>query len=177
LPGRDCGGCTVCCVDLAIDDPELVKPDEVACPHLAAGGGCSIYARRPRACAGWFCGWRLINLSEAMRPDRSSVLLVPEMCHEAGYEKGGLKLVGVGGRVDALLQDEVVDLAGRCVARGVPIFLSYGSGVHCKRTLINSQAEPVVRRGDRVAFVELLADTLRRMRDQVAAELAAEGES
>jgi hypothetical protein len=175
LPGRDCGACTVCCVDLAIDDPELVKPDEVACPHLSAGG-CSIYARRPRACAGWFCGWRLINLSEAMRPDRCGVLLVPEMCHEPGYQKGGLRLVGVGGRIEPLLQDEVVDLAGRCVARGVPIFLSYGSGEHCKRTLINPQAEPAVGRGDRAAFVSVMADALRRMRDQVAAELGAEGE-
>jgi hypothetical protein len=173
LPGRDCGDCTVCCVELAIDDPELSKPDEVPCPHLDACGGCAIYASRPRTCATWFCGWRLLNLSDAMRPDRSRALLVPELCEEPGYQKGGLRLVSVGAGAEALLQDEVVDLAGRCVARGVPIFLSYGAGERCKRVLINRFAEPAVRAGDRAAFVRIVRDTL----DQMAAQLAAEADA
>lgn len=172
LPGRDCGSCAVCCVELAIDDPQLTKPDEVPCPHLAAGGGCGIYSERPHTCATWYCGWRLLNLSEAMRPDLSRVLLVPEMCHEPGYQKGGLKLVPVGHDPSVLLQAEIIDLAGRCVAGGVPIFLSWGAGERCKRFLINRSAEPLVRAGDRRAFVALLTHTLERMQAEILADQA-----
>jgi len=31
VAGRVCGGCTVCCIDLKIDDPAIVKPAGVAC--------------------------------------------------------------------------------------------------------------------------------------------------
>src|SRR5207302_8195653 len=98
---------------------------------------CGIYARRAGTCATWYCGWRLSNVSEAMRPDRSRVLVIPELCHEPGYEKGGLRLTPIGGGLQALLGNEVIDLAGRFVASGVPMFLSYGSGAQCKRVLIN----------------------------------------
>lgn len=162
LPGRSCGECRVCCVELEIDDPELSKPDEVACLHLTEGG-CGIYARRPVTCATWFCGWRLINVSEAMRPDRSQVLMIPEICTEPGYEKGGLRLVSVGGDPEVLLQAEVVDLAGRFVAQGVPMFLSYGSGEQCRRVLINPAATAAVRAGDRRAFVQSLRDLLAQL--------------
>lgn len=127
-------------------------------------GGCGIHAGRPRTCAAWFCGWRLLTLSDAMRPDRSQVLLVPEMCSEPGYRRGGLKLVPIGTDPRVLLQDEIVDLAGRCIAGGVPIFLSYGAGEQCRRLLINGSAERAVRAGDRAAFVRLLEDGL----DQIA---------
>lgn len=162
FPGRTCGECTVCCVELEIHDPELTKADEVACPHMLAGG-CGIYASRPGTCASWFCGWRLLNMGEGLRPDRSNVLMIPEMCHEPGYQKGGLKLVPVGGDPEVLLRDDVIDLAGRCIAGGAPIFLSYGSGARCKRVLLNPLAEPVVRAGDREGFLAIVRDTLGRL--------------
>lgn len=172
LPGRTCGACQVCCVELEIDDPQLRKPDETPCRHLAAGGGCGIYGARPRTCAAWFCGWRLLNVGEALRPDRSGVLMVPEICDEPGYEKGGLRLVPVGGETEALLQPGVVDLAGLCVARGVPIFLSYGGGSRCKRVLINELAKGAVARGDQAGFIAILRATLSRMAEEVRREAA-----
>ena len=97
LPGRECGSCTSCCVELAIDAPDLTKPDGCECPHLIAGAGCGIYADRPALCRNWYCGWRMGALSEAMRPDRSGVLLIPELGRTEGYRKGGLRLVLTGG--------------------------------------------------------------------------------
>ena len=167
LPGRDCGECRVCCVELAIDDPELTKPDETPCPHLT-DGGCRIYARRPVTCATWFCGWRLINLSDAMRPDRSRVLMIPELCDRPGYQKGGLRLVPVGGDLQVLLQDEVVNLAGQFVARGVPMFLSFGAGDSCKRVLINEFGKAAVAAGDRRAFVRVLSQLVAGLAAQTA---------
>jgi hypothetical protein len=158
-------------VHLAIDDPELSKPDETACPHLVEGG-CAIYARRPVTCATWFCGWRLINVSDALRPDRSRVLMIPEMCDEPGYQKGGLRLAPLGGDVQVLLQDEIVDLAGRFVARGVPMFLSYGSGERCHRVLINELGRPAVACGDRAAFVAILRGLLGQLEAQAAPSAA-----
>jgi hypothetical protein len=162
LPGRKCGDCHACCVEPAIDDPELSKPEEVACPHLVAGG-CGIYARRPVTCATWFCGWRLINMSDALRPDRSRVLMIPELSTEPGYEKGGLRLAPIGDDLEVLLQDEVVDLAGRFVANGVPMFLSYGSGDRSKRVLINALGKASVQAGDRAGFVRVLRGVLARL--------------
>lgn len=168
LPGRDCGECRACCVELAIDDPELSKPDETPCPNLCEAG-CAIYERRPVTCATWFCGWRLINLSEAMRPDRSRVLMIPETCAEPGYEKGGLRLAPIGGDPEVLLQDEVVNLAGQFVARGLPMFLSHGSGEHCRRVLINEFGKASVAAGDRRGFVAVLSDLVAQLAAQVAA--------
>ena len=170
LPGRTCGACTACCVHLEIDDPQLSKPDDVVCPNLLSAGGCSIYASRPRTCASWYCGWRLLNLSDAMRPDLSKVLLMPEMCEAPGYQKGGLRLVAVDGDPNTLLQNEIIDLAGRCVANGVPVFLSHGTGAACKRVLLNPLAQVAARAGDRASFLATVQDLLAQMAAAVAAE-------
>lgn len=166
LPGRSCGDCHVCCVELEIDDPRLHKADETPCPHLLpAAGGCGIYQTRPGTCSSWFCGWRLINIAESLRPDRSKVLMIPEICEEPGYRKGGLKFAPVGGDTQSLLQAAVVDLAGRCIAAGVPIFLSCGSGPNCRRLLLNPEGEAIVRAGDLAGFVSMMEDGLRRLAD------------
>jgi hypothetical protein len=171
LPGRTCGTCQVCCVDLEIDDPQLHKPDETPCLHLVAGGGCGVYATRPRTCAAWYCGWRLLNVDETLRPDRCGVLMVPEISATPGFAAGGLRLVPVGGDLEALFQPGVIDLAGLCVARGVPIFLSHGGGAQCKRALINALAKGDVERGDRAGFV----GTLRKLLAQLVEEVARDG--
>lgn len=170
LPGRDCGECVACCVELAIDDPELKKPDEVACPHLA-GDGCGVYERRPRTCRAWYCGWRLIGFSEAMRPDRSKVLMIPEMGDQPGYERGGLKLSPIGGDPEVLLQGELVDFIGKCVARDVPIWLTFGAGPAAKRLMINELLKPAVRLGDRAGFVRGMRSALAQLEARVKASV------
>lgn len=170
IAGRECGTCTACCIEMDIDDPALKKADKVACPHMAAGQGCSIHAHRPATCRNWYCGWRFLHLSDAMRPDRSRLLLMPELGTTPGYEEGGLRIVVTDGDRATLLQDEMLDLIAKCVAGGVPIFLSWGDGAFAKRGLVNDAAKKSVAAGDKAAFTAVLREMLEAMAQQVAME-------
>jgi len=172
-PGRDCGACTACCVEIAIDDPALQKPDHVACPHCVASQGCAIYQSRPATCRNWYCGWRFLNLSEAMRPDLSAVMLSPELGTAPGYEKGGLRLVFLREDRALLRQDELLDLVAKCVMGGVPIFLSWGHGTLARRCLVNDAAKPAVMDGDKPRFAAVLGDLLDGLIRQVAMDVIA----
>lgn len=74
VDGRECGDCVMCCRDLSIRSPELVKPAYVLCPHCT-GAGCGIYETRPSVCRSWHCLWRWLGtLPEELRPDRCGVM-------------------------------------------------------------------------------------------------------
>jgi hypothetical protein len=74
VPGRECGACTACCVEITIDDPMLAKAARTPCPNCTAAG-CAIYTARPDDCRTWFCAWRRIaDLPEHLSPDRSGLL-------------------------------------------------------------------------------------------------------
>ncbi len=74
VPGRHCGGCSVCCEHLIVETPEFSKPPGVLCRHACAAG-CGIYEDRYPVCRGWFCLWRHVGaLPEAARPDRCGVM-------------------------------------------------------------------------------------------------------
>jgi len=77
VPERTCGECTVCCVSLRIEEPELTKRADVPCPNLLSTvKGCAIYNSRPAVCRTWYCGWRIMPfVNEDMRPDKSKVLI------------------------------------------------------------------------------------------------------
>ena len=100
-------------------------------------------------------------------------MLAPELGDMPGYEKGGLRIVLVDGHRRGLLNDELLDLAARCVAGGVPVFLSYGNGRFAKRALLNETARAAVTAGDKPRFVEILSGLLDAMADAVNAEIAA----
>lgn len=68
---RTCGTCTLCCTLTYV--PELDKPERVTCEHC--GAGCRIYAGRPKSCADYRCAWLAGEMSEAMRPDLSHVMV------------------------------------------------------------------------------------------------------
>ena len=77
--GASCGRC---CIDLAIRVPEIKKPAGVPCPKLEddgfGGHQCSIYdQQRPNLCEGYLCGWRVGELGDNDRPDKSGVLVTP----------------------------------------------------------------------------------------------------
>ena len=75
-PGKTCGACTACCVELRINTPEFKKDSHVPCAHLTASG-CGIYQDRFKVCRQFLCGWLLsAELGEDWRPDRSGVLLM-----------------------------------------------------------------------------------------------------
>jgi hypothetical protein len=74
VPGRECGECVACCVEIAIDDPQLSKAAGQACAHCSAQG-CAIYASRPHSCRAWYCAWRrLADLPDHLRPDCSGLM-------------------------------------------------------------------------------------------------------
>jgi hypothetical protein len=169
IAGRGCGACTACCVEIAIEDPELQKPDHVACTHMRSGEGCAIHERLPKTCRNWYCGWRFLTLSDAMRPDLSHVMLSPEL----GADKGGLRIVLLDEDRAALEQGELLDLIAKSVAGGVPIFLSWGHGAFAKRALVNDAAREAVAAGDKALFTTVLRDLLDRLAQQVAMEVIA----
>ena len=70
IPGRDCGGCTVCCVFPTINKPEIQKQSGVRCRHCHETG-CGIYDSRPPVCRAYYCAWRTVDIfGEDWRPDR-----------------------------------------------------------------------------------------------------------
>ena len=158
---------------MAVNDPDLVKPANVTCVHLKAGQGCAIHAHLPATCRHWYCGWRFLHLSDAMRPDMSHVLLSPELGTTPGYEKGGLRVVLMEGDRAALGNEELLALIAKCVAGGVPIFLSWGDGDFAKRALINDVTGAAVRAGDKSGFTEALQDLLDGLVRQVAMDAIA----
>jgi hypothetical protein len=138
VPGRACGGCTVCCEVLAIDTPGFAKPAGSLCVH-SRGGGCGIHATRPDVCRAWYCGWRRsADLPEDARPDLSGLLvtldinLAPRNCLE-----------GVAITVRALREDLALDgpAAQAVIAalsdRLVPVWTSDGAA----KTLVHPRAE------------------------------------
>jgi hypothetical protein len=77
---RVCGGCTVCCSVLRVD--ELRKLGGVACREQRTpaeaerlGGGCGIHERRPAICRRYRCLWLRGGLEDGDRPDRLGAVL------------------------------------------------------------------------------------------------------
>jgi len=152
---RNCGGCTVCCDYLGIDEPDLQKPARMLCKHCRTEGGCAIYQSRPHLCRTWYCGWRKIGwLSEALRPDRSGVLIRFINESPPGYA-GNIAVVfdAIGG-CDAILAREVMQAIGRLIAANVATFLVVPSlpGHLSTRLLLNQDmAAPLAQHDDAAA--------------------------
>lgn len=64
---RTCGSCQLCCSLVPVR--EIGKSAGQRCRYQRFGKGCSIYAKRPRACQLWSCMWLLG--APLRRPDRS----------------------------------------------------------------------------------------------------------
>ena len=90
-----------------------------------------------------------------MRPDRSKILLVPELASDPHYAKGGLKVVLVGEDRGALANDELLNLLAKCMLAGVPVYLTHGTGF-AKQALINEVAKPVIMEARKIEFLRLL---------------------
>lgn len=150
---RVCGECTACCRELTIDDPALRKPAAVPCAHCVPGRGCAVYAARPATCRDWHCGWRSLPwLSEALRPDRSGLLVLVE----AGDAPGQAALVfnvvpaGPGEAAEVLSRAACLDVLGALVREGVPVFLGIkdATGRHGVRLALNGALATVARARD-----------------------------
>jgi len=147
LPRRACGDCTVCCVELKIDTPELKKKPEVACRHLTAKG-CGIYDSRFPICHQFLCGWRLFGeLNDQWRPDRSGVLVmrkapgeIPPAYHGPGY---GVELAVFGGE-EAVTRPGFAEYVAGLLAGGVAVQLSARS----PSTIVNEHLDAANARRD-----------------------------
>lgn len=167
--GRKCGQCTACCRVPPIRSEELTKPAGVMCEHCVEGAGCSIYSNRPKLCAEFYCGWRMLpELDDGWRPDRSGILLVEETKDiPAQYRnRTGVKFV-VDGPDACVLNRKVLTFLGGLVHRAVPTFLCVpGPPGHAfAKALVNGRLADPVSRGDGHAMVEVLQDVLNTLRD------------
>jgi hypothetical protein len=146
-PGKSCGACTQCCVELVIDTPEFKKDAHVPCAHLTAQG-CGIYQTRFKICRAFLCGWMLSSeLGEDWRPDRSGVLMMqvpqndlPERYRLAGH---GVLLLITGGEA-AITRPGFAEHVLELVSRGVGVYLTAIS----PKALVNEYLEPMVAAKD-----------------------------
>lgn len=125
---RECGACTVCCVNLTINDPKLEKLPGVKCNHMIKKGGCKIYQSRPKTCRDWYCMWRFMpGLDESWRPDLKGIVIKRVFENiPAGYEgKIALDFEILGGR-KAINDIEFINVIGGYIEEGFPCFMSYG---------------------------------------------------
>ena len=88
---RSCGGCTLCCTVLRVD--ELPKLGGVPCAKLVPNG-CGIYAQRPGVCRGYRCMWLQGGPDEADRPDRLGAVI--DVVVEAGVQRLSIREAKAG---------------------------------------------------------------------------------
>ena len=150
VAGRECGTCTACCVELTIDQPELQKLAGHVCPHCILGQGCTIYPTRPLVCRTWFCAWRQLDwIGDALRPDRSDVLICPTQDDlPAGYDPHlGLEVALLG--PTGLQAQGLAEMLCHAIRGNIASFLclSGGPGRGGARMLLNEDLKEPAERG------------------------------
>jgi hypothetical protein len=163
VPGRECGGCTVCCTELHIDAPELKKLAGVRCPNLRDDCKCAIYETRPATCRGFECGWRVMAaLGDNWRPDRSGIVLISKLQNNPpGYKpNSGVQIVLL--RRDAVHNKELPGAIASWVSARVPLFLTVAAplGFVAESGFLNVVTENAVRRQDRSGLLKILLDMI-----------------
>ncbi|HEY5337298.1 MAG TPA: hypothetical protein VIJ85_03770 [Rhizomicrobium sp.] len=166
LPGRECGGCTICCSELHIDAPELKKLAGVRCVNCSADNSCAIYDTRPQTCRDFHCAWRVMDvLDDDWRPDKSGILLMPQTkgIPPAYRGKDGVQIFMV--RRDAIYKREFPGLLAAWVSARVPIFLTIPApiGFAAPNCFLNDLLEDVVRRQDRDGLLRVLRTTIQKL--------------
>ena len=156
VPERQCGECQVCCEALRIEEAELKKPPGVACRFL--GRGCTIHANRFSVCRNWFCGWRLQpQLDDSWRPDRSGVLLVPEMNPTPGFETHGYTMQLASPA--PLSSPEILNRLCGFIAGHTPLYLALAG--HQTKALANPLLAPLIAAGNAGAIMAALGALVR----------------
>ena len=161
VPGRECGGCTICCRALKINVPELKKLAGVLCQHCSENVGCLIYDTRPSVCRGFDCGWKVLRtLGDEWRPDRCGICIVP-----VGKGKGippefpqaGLKF-DVVDSPRVLNWYPLIQFIAQSIERGIPVFLGVPAPVGYERKVVflNHRMGDAVASRDRMRITEAL---------------------
>src|ERR1700744_388298 len=144
IPGRDCGGCTVCCVFPTINKPEIQKQSGARCRHCHETG-CAIYDSRPPVCRSYYCAWRTVDIfDEDWRPDRSGVMpyVETEGFSDAFDLSTGISLMLVGHPLKIVRQKWFQDFVVTGVMNSVPLFLALPGprGHQAASVSLNTQA-------------------------------------
>ena len=166
IPGRDCGGCTVCCVFPTINKPEIQKLSGARCRHCASTG-CTVYDSRPPVCRAYYCAWRTVDIfSDDWRPDKSGVLpyVETEGISEDFDLSTGIGLMLVDNPLKTVRQKWFQEFIVTGVMSSVPLFLSLpGPRGHQAATvsLNTEQMLEAIRRGTVKDALEAAVKILR----------------
>jgi hypothetical protein len=152
---RQCGGCTLCCKVLAIE--ELAKPSGAWCPHCTPGSGCKIYDTRPEECRSFSCSWLLDpSFPEAWRPDHSKLVFFPDP------DTRNILVHVDPGTPDAWRREPYNSWLRAKAAEGLNIGASVIVGVGRDTTLVLPQGEQflgVVNTGDEIVLTKRMEPT------------------
>lgn len=159
LPDRECGGCVECCRVIPLNLPELAKPTGDLCAYGANGAGCAVHAIRPQTCRVWFCLWRVIELSDEWRPDRSGIIVRPD-----GIEEGVITLFVIR-RTEFLASPDVFVTVAGWIAEGIEVALSVPgpAGTYPARAVVTDWLRPAVEAGDPADFLTRTLRSLDRL--------------
>lgn len=166
VPGRECGGCTVCCTELHINAPGLKKLAGVRCPNLREDCLCAIYETRPRTCSDFECGWRVMAaLGDHWRPDRAGIVLIPKTKdNPPGYRAdSGVQIMLL--RPGALGNAELPGLVAQWVEARVPLYLTVAApvGFIAPSAFLNEAVADAVRRKDRGTLIAALEGVVKAL--------------
>jgi hypothetical protein len=145
VPGRECGDCMACCVDLTISFDQMKKPAGVRCAHRLANG-CNIYATRPNVCRSFHCLWRrLPNMDESWRPDLSGILMILGDVPPESDARVAVELILIG-QPDILESDRFVGMIAGFIENGTATYLTVprGSGFLHTHLLMNERLAPAI---------------------------------
>lgn len=114
---RTCGGCTLCCKVMAVD--ELGKPARAWCPHCRIGQGCGIYETRPKSCIDFRCAWLAGIGADNLRPDKSKVVI-------AQSRETNMVVHVDPGSPDAWRRPAAKQLINKAIREGFEVFVKVG---------------------------------------------------
>lgn len=164
VENRECGACTVCCVELTIEDPELVKLPGVKCQNLSKKGKCNIYPDRPETCRTWYCMWRYMPLlGEEWRPDVKGVFIKRAFNNipPAYADKIALNFEIIG-KKSGIHDIEFIEVLGGYIMQGFPCFLSIGKPRQTSRmAFLNDQLKPIIESRNLPLLKEALSSALK----------------
>lgn len=164
VENRECGDCTACCVELTIEDPELVKLPGVKCQHLHKQGGCKIYDHRPKTCRDWYCMWRFMpQLGDEWRPDLKGIMIKRVFNNiPAGYEGKIALNFEVIGKKSVIHDINFIEVIGGYILQGFPCFLSIGKPRHSlSMVFLNNKLLPLIESRNLELLKTTLSDALK----------------
>jgi hypothetical protein len=163
MTDRPCGDCSVCCTHKPINSEELTKAPGVTCEHCRSPG-CGIYESRPQVCRAYRCAWKSVAwLPEAMRPDRSGVLIDFREIDAPGYELEATLLAYRDGA--AFERNPVPDVIASLIENGVRVVIARSGppGTLDAQAPANEALGEAVRARDGARFLEQLKAGVRAL--------------